>query len=73
LSLFYELWYQNYLNIYAVETESGEDEYLSIMRGTQFSLPLFSSICIYMLKYSFFGNFNLFILILDHENIRIDA
>ena len=39
----------------------------------QFSLPLFSPICIHMLKYSLFGNFKLFILILDHENVRVDA
>jgi len=26
-----------------------------------------------MLKYSLFGNFKLFILILDHENKRVDA
>ena len=56
-----------------VQTESGADEYLSIMREKQFSLPLFSPICIYMLKYSLFGNFKLFILILDHENMGVDA
>ena len=65
----YLLWYQNYLNIYVVQTESDADEYLSVMREKQFSLPLFSPICIYMLKYSLFGNFKLFVLILDHENI----
>jgi len=26
-----------------------------------------------MLKYSLFGNFKLFVLILNHENIRVDA
>jgi len=56
-----------------VETESDADEYLSVMREKQFSLPLFSSIFIYMLKYSLFGNFKLFVLILDHENVRVDA
>ena len=28
----YLLWYQNYLNIYVVQTESDADEYLSVMR-----------------------------------------
>ena len=71
LSLFYQLWYQNYLYIYVVQTYA--DEYLSVMREKQSSLPLFSPICIYVLKYSLFGNFKLFILILDPENIRVEA
>ena len=48
-----------------VQTESDAEEYLSVMREKkQFSLPLYSPICIYMLKYSLFGNFKRFILIL---------
>ena len=57
-------------------TESDADEYLSVMREKNnlvCPLPLFSPVCIYMLKYSLFGNSKLFILILDHENIRVDA
>ena len=58
---------------YACGAESDADEYLSVMREKNNLVCNYFYRFAYMLKYSLFGNFELFILILDHENIRVDA
>jgi len=55
------------------QTESDADEYLSVMREKNNLVCNYFHRFAYMLKYSLFGNFKLFILILDHENIRVDT